>query len=326
MRRLKRTALLGALLFAVGFAYARFWWGPGPETLERQRREVRVLSERLEARLRERALLRDGVDASVLVGVPSQVADRLAADAVQGLFGDVKLALHDLRFRKEDEVQARLLVGKRTVGRFVLSVHVREVTARLRPGRPRLRFAEDRIDVTLPVGVEGEGRAFLRFTWDGRGIAGAVCGDLDVTHELQASVPLRSYGVAGALRLRVDGPALVATPEFEDVPLSVPIEPSAATWRFVEELIAGRGALCRAALGKAEVEEKIKALLSRGIPVTLPGRLLERPLRLPLAVERSLTLPGRSLRVEAQPRDLILTPARLWYGVAVSLGEGETPL
>ena len=172
----------------------------------------------------------------MLVGVPSQVADRLAADAAQGLFADVKLALHDLRFRKEDEVQARLLVGKRTVGRFVLSVHVREVTARLRPGRPRLRFAADRIDVTILPGsaFEGEGRAFLRFKWDGRGIAGAMCGDLDVTHELQASVPLRSYGLEGALRLRVDGPALVATPAFEDVQLSVPIEPSAATWRFVE--------------------------------------------------------------------------------------------
>ena len=326
MRKLRRTAFLAALLFAGGFAYARFWWGPGAEALERQRREVRVLSERLEARLRERALLRDGDDASVLVGLPADVANRLAADAAQGLFSDVRLALRDLRFRKEDEVQARLLVGKRTVGRFSLSIHVREVTARLRPGRPRLRFAQDRIGVTLPVAVEGEGRASLRFRWDGRGIAGAVCGDLDVAHELEASVPLRSYALEGALRLRVEGEALVATPEFEDVPLSVPIEPSAATWRFVDQLVAGRGALCRAALGKAEVEEKIKALLVRGIPVTLPGRLLERPLRLPLAVDRSVTLPGRSLRVEAQPRDVVLTPARLWYGVAVSLAEPETPL
>jgi hypothetical protein len=325
MKRLRRKALLAALLFGAGFAYARYWWGPRPEALERQRREVRALSERLEARLRERALLRDGEDASVLVAVPSEVANRLAADAALGLFGDVRLALRDLRFRKEDEVQARLLVGKRTVGRFALSVHVRELTARLRPGRPRLRFAQDRIGVALPVAVEGEGRATLRFKWDGRGIAGAVCGDLDVTHELEASVPLRSYPLAGALRLRVEADALVATPEFEDVPLSVPIEPSAATWRFVDELIAGRGALCRAALGRAELEEKIKALVARGIPVTLPGRLLERPLRLPLAVERSLSLPGRTLRVEAQPRDVILTPARLWYGVAIALAEPQSP-
>ena len=79
MSRLRRTAFLAALLFAGGFAYARFWWGPGAEALERQRREVRVLSERLEARLRERALLRDGDDASVLVGLPADVANRLAA-------------------------------------------------------------------------------------------------------------------------------------------------------------------------------------------------------------------------------------------------------
>jgi len=322
-----RVAAVAAVLFAGGFAYARFWWGPGPEALERQRREVLVLSERLERRLRERARLRDSPAASVLVGVPAGVAERMAAAAVKGLFSGIRLTLRDLRIRKADEVRARLFVGRRTVGRFVLSVHVHEVGAVLRPGTPRLRFGDDRIGVTLPVAVaEGQGRARLRFKWDGRGMAGAVCGDVDVTHEVSASVAPRTHTLDGSLRLRVDGSALVATPEFADVELMLPIEPSAETWRFVEDLIERRGALCRAALRKADVPAKIRSVLARGVRVTLPGRLLERPLRLPVAVERSLALSGRAMRIDARPSDVILTPARLWYGVAVELRREEPPL
>ena len=94
---------------------------------------------------------------------------------------------------------------------------------------------------------------------------------------------------------------------------------------FVEQLIAERGALCRAALGKADVPEKIRGVLARGVKVSLPRRLLERPLRLPLVVERELQLPGRALRLDARPTDLILTPARVWYGVRVELGNAVAP-
>jgi hypothetical protein len=324
----RRAAFAAAVLFAGGFAYARFWWGPGPEALERQRREVRQLGERLERRLRERARLRDSAGESLLIGIPADVAERLAGEAVAALASGIRLTLRDLRFRKADELRARLLLGRRSVGRFVLSVRIHEVRAVLRPGKPRLSFANDRVGVMLPIAVaDGAGRARLRFKWDGRGMAGAVCGDVDVTHEVTASVPPRTHTLLGALRLSVDGSALVAQPEFGDVELKLEVEPSAETWRFVDELIAGRSALCRAALGRADVPGKIRGLLARGVRVTVPRRLLERPLRLPVAVEQSLTLQGRVLRVDARPVDLILTPARIWYGVKVELRKaGEPPL
>jgi len=322
-----RAGLAGAVLFAGGFAYARYWWGPGPEALERQRREVQRLGERLERRLRERARVHDSAGDSVLVGIPAGVAERLAGEAVSGLGSGIRLTLRDLRFRKADEVRARLLLGRRSVGRFVLSVHVHEVRAVLRPGKPRLSFANDRVGVTLPVTVQdGTGRARLRFKWDGRGMAGAVCGDVEVSHEVSASVPRRSHTLRGALRLSVDGSALVGQPEFKDVELQVPIEPSAETWRFVDDLIAKRGALCRKALEKADVKQKIRGLLARGVKVTLPRRLLERPLRLPVEVERSLASPWHAMRVEVLPSEVILTPARLWYGVRVELRQQAPPL
>lgn len=320
MRHWRRAALVAAVLFAGGFGYARFWWGPGPEALERQRREVQRLGERLERRLRDEARLRDGAGASVLVGVPTAVAERLAGEAVAGFGAGIKVTLRDLRFRKSDEVRARVLLGRRSVGRYVLSVHVHEVGALLRPGKPRLRVDGERALVTLPVAVEdGAGRARLRFKWDGQGMAGAVCGDVDVTHELAATLPRRTHTLQGALRLSVDGSALVAAPEFGDVELQLPIEPSAEAWNAVEQLIARRGALCRAALRKADVAQKIRGVLARGVRVRLPRRLLERPLRLPLAVDRELKLPGRALQLYAQPTDLMLTPARIWYGVRVEL-------
>jgi len=329
VRRWRRAALVAALLFAGGFAYARFWWGPGPEALERQRLEVRRLGERLERRLREQARLRDGAGEGLLVGVPAGVAERLVGEAVAAFGSGIRVTLRDLRFRKADEVQARLLLGRRTVGRFVLSVHVHEVGAVLRPAKPRLELGDnERVGVTLPVAVEdGAGRARLRFRWDGRGVAGAVCGDVDVTHELTATVPRRTHTLRGAFRMSIDGSALVAQPEFGDVQLQLPIEPSAEAWSFVEQLIAGRSALCRAALAKADVPQKIRGVLARGVRVTLPRRLLERPLRLPFAVEREIALSGRSLRIDARPTDLIVTPARIWYGVRVELGNaGEPPL
>jgi hypothetical protein len=320
-----RKALAAGLLFAAGFAYARFWWGPGPEALERQRREVERLGERLERRLREQSRLRDGHE-SVLVGVPAGVAERLVGEALAGFGSGIRITLRDLKFRKTDEVRAQLLLGRRMVGRFVLNVQVHEVGAVLRPGQPKLRFGRDRVGVELPVAVEdGAGRATLRFRWDGKGVAGAVCGDVDVTREVKARVPRHAQSLAGALSLDVDRTVVVARPEFGDLQLTLPIEPDAEAWRFVESLIDERGALCRTALRRADIPDKLRATLARGIRVTVPRRLIERPLRLPLSVDRGVTLPGRTLELAARPTDVMLTSGRLWYGVSVSLRQREEP-
>lgn len=329
MRRLRRAALAAVLLVAGGFGYARYWWGPGPEALERERRAVHRLAQQLEARLREQARLRDGAGESVLVGIPAGVAERLAGEALGGLGSGIRVELRDLRFRKADELRARLLAGRRTIGRFVLSLHVLEVHALLRPAPPRLSFEADRVRLALPVVVaDGAGRARLRFKWDGRGMAGAVCGDLEVTRELAASVPRRTHTLEGSIRLALDGDGtgLVARPELGDVELRLPIEPSAEAWRFVDEVIAGRGALCRAALGRVDVPAKLRALLARGIRVKIPRRVLERELRVPVAVAREVSVPGGSLRLLVRPNDLVLAPDRLWYGANVELAaRGSRP-
>jgi hypothetical protein len=318
MKASLRAALLAALLFGAGFVYARYFQGPGPEQLERERREVERLTRELGDRLRVRARLPQRGE-SVVVGVPAGVAERLAGEALSALGTRIRLTLRGLAFRKSDDLHARLL-GRRVVGRFSLDVAVHEVEALLRPGRPRLRFEEGRVGLTLPVAIEqGRGRARVRFRWDGRGVTGPVCGDFDVTRELSASVPRHLQQLEGALRVTLEGTTLEARPEFGDVELSVPIEPDREAWRLVDELIAGRGALCRAALGRADVPGRLRALLARGIRVTVPRRLFERTLRLPLGVDRSVEVGSRPAGLLARPAALELGAGQLWYGVDLEL-------
>jgi len=320
MRRLLRGMAVAALLFAGGFVYARFFMGPSPEELERLRREQRSLSEQLEGRLQARALAWEAPEATVLVSIPARVAEKLAGQVVAGLLREVRLRLRDLDVRKQDDVRAGALAGRRVLGRFDVSVHLAEVRARLRPGRPRLTFAHDRVDVALPVTIaEGSGSGRLRLEWDGRGMGGAVCGDFEATLDVAGRVTPVTHTLEGVFRLSAEEKAVVAKPEFGEVKLRVPIEPSPETWRAVDEVIAQRGAVCRAALRAADVREKLEALLARGLSVTLPRNVLAREIRLPAVVERPVELKERSMRLEVRPSGLRLEPTRLWYGAAVEV-------
>ena len=76
-----------------------------------------------------------------------------------------------------------------TIGQFVLDVNVKEIRALLKPAKPELRFGGDKIGITLPVAVaEGRGTGNVHFQWNGKGIAGAVCGDLDVSPDVSSEV------------------------------------------------------------------------------------------------------------------------------------------
>lgn len=278
------------------------------------------MSEQLEGRLHARALAWEAPEATVLVSVPAPVAEKLAGQVAVGLLREVRLRLQDLHVRKQDEVRAGTLVGHRVLGRFDVRVDVGEVEARLRPGKPRLTFARDRVDVTLPVTIaEGSGRGRLHLAWDGRGMGGAVCGDFEATLDVAGRVVPVTHTLDGVFRLSTEESAVVAKPDFGEVKLRVPIEPSAETWRAVDEGIARRGAVCRAALKAADVREKLQALLARGLSVTLPRNVLAREMRLPAVVERPVELPHRSMRLEVRPSGLRLEPTRLWYGAAVTV-------
>jgi hypothetical protein len=111
----------------------------------------------------------------------------------------------------------------------------------------------------------------------------------------------------------------VATPRFPDVKLKLQVEPAAATWKMLDELVQQQSAVCRTVLKKVDVAAKVKELVGRGFPVTLP-RKLWKPLRLPAGLQQQVDVPGqRSALLAVKPIGLLVLPERVWYGANVEV-------
>jgi hypothetical protein len=239
---------------------------------------------------------------------------------VAGLLAEVHVTLRNLKVHKSEDVRAKTPLGTMTLGRYTLDLTVHEVHALLRPDAPRLRFGGNTLGLELPLQLaSGAGRAGLRLQWDGRKLAGAVCGDLDLRRRVKGQVAPLRFVVRGEFRLASEGDALVARPRFRDVPLKLQIEPADETWQMLDELIQEQSAVCRAALRKVDVARKLREVVARGFPVTLPGTLL-RPVRLPAGLQQELEVPGRGrARLTVRPIGLVVVPERFWYGADVAV-------
>lgn len=324
MKRPFWLALALATLFLGGVAYERFWRAPSEEELAALRRERRNLGDRLRRRLAEQMRPFEEGEAEVVVGVPAPFAERLAGQLATRLFSTVRLTVRDIKVRKEGAVRGKLLFGRRELGRYTLALDLDEARAVLAAGKPKLRFEGQKMVVVLPISlVGGSGRGRLRFHWDGRGMAGAVCGDVDVEGLVEGKVAPDTYTLRGSFALVAEGQGLRGRPAFSDVELRLRVEPSKETWQLLEGALAKQGAVCRAAIKAADVRERLRGLVGRGIRVKLPGRLLP-PLRLPVELARSVVLEGREVQVQVSPAGLVLTPAQLWYATAVRLAEETT--
>jgi hypothetical protein len=320
--RLRRAAWIltfGLLLIVAGFAYQRFWRAPSTEELDALRAQRRQLENRLDAALAPDMSQVAAREASVVLAIPSRFAERLVQEIAPVLLTNMTLTFRNIEVRKTGDIEARILIGRQRLGRFTVVVRLDEVQASLRAAKPELKFASERVGVQLPVALTGgSARGTLRFEWDGRGVAGGVCGDLQIEGAIAGRLVPAPYTLRGRLELATDGAALVARPELEELELKVGVEPSAETWQLVEKALQGRGALCRAALKTADVPGKIREVVGRGFVVALPRRLI-RELRFPVALEQSVAVDGAPLHLEVRPAGVTLTPARLWYGADVRL-------
>jgi hypothetical protein len=227
--------------------------------------------------------------------------------------------LTDLDVAKEGELKGRVLVGRTSLGNYRLNVHLDEVKASLRAGAPRLQFDGGRVGVALPLSVvQGEGRGSIRFRWDGRGIAGGVCGDADAGGAIAGRVIPADHTLQGRIALATEGGTLRATPELEDAAIRIEVEPSEESWTLLDRAVEAKGAVCRAALGAADVREKVRALVDKGFVVRLPPRLV-REVRLPVNVAPLLRSGTGEARFDVRPAGVRLTGSRLWYGTFVAL-------
>ncbi len=311
------------LLFALGLA-GLLWWQQTEDlaTLERTRDELRVRLTRARA---ADPRLAQAPDADVLIGMPVAFTSALARQLTQGLLDQVQIALRDIRVQKEGVVRTKVLMTTIQPGHYALDLTLHEATAVLKPGPPRVDFQGKRLGVSVPVTVtQGQGRATAKFAWDSRGLGKVVCEDFNLTQPVAARVVPRTYDVKGAFLLSVEGGALVARPDFPDIVLRVGVEPTEETWKAVGEAIEKRSWMCQAVLKKVDVPKLLKDWLALGFAVPIP-RSLFKPIRLPAAVQQSVTFEGKAYALGVRFFDLRLTPYILWYGANVDVRVAEPP-
>ncbi len=335
MKRFLKLVLALALLAASALALAWSIWSarhpplPPPPAAA----ELKALEDRRDA-LRAAILAEIKKDdqglskaprAGILIGVPTRLTASIVTQVVTGLFGQTTLTLKDLKARVSKEVKAKLVVKKRTIGKIDLEVDIHEIRGLLEPGPPKLTFGGNLVGIELPVRVaSGTGRATLHAKWDSKGMANAVCGDVEVHPEVSGSVVPTDYQVAGAFHFKTEGQQIVLTPRFEDLQVRIFVKPDEESWKVVEQVVAERGKVCRMALDKVDLRAQLEKVLGKGFNVKIPSKIF-KPVRLPAGVQKSLELQGVRLTLQVQPTALSIDADRLWYGADVRAARNGAP-
>jgi hypothetical protein len=327
-RWLAAAAVLVALAAGGAVAYRRHLPARDPAPTPEQIEVLTAQRKRLQDELRVELDRQDVLDfaqapaGNVLLGVPTVFAEAMVGQVVSGLLSEVQLELGGLRAHHAGDVSAKILFTQR-VGHYDLDVDIRTVRATLRPGTPDLTFGANAIGIRLPVAVaQGRGTGTVRFRWKGQGIAGAVCGDMDVSPDVSSDVRPATYTVTGDFLLGAEGDTVVATPRFRDLPLRIHLQPTELTWaslaRTVEEVKGDKNGACRMAIRRIDVRALVEKAIAKGFVVTVPARLI-RPLALPARVEQSVEIQGRTVSLGARPLGLAVTPVMIWYGADLSV-------
>lgn len=333
MKRLLLVAGGLAALVALGaWQYRRRFPPPEPPPPAAELQELQAKADALGERLRA-ALVAHGEKnlaqaprAGVMIGVPVGFTSAIAEQVVTGLFRDMTLTLHNLKVHKEGEVRVKMVLKKKRIGVFVLDVLIHEVKGILRPGRPVLRFGDNRLGFDLPVSLaEGQGRASLRLRWDSKGLAAnTVCGDVDVTKEVTGEVIPQDYRLTGGFRIAAEGDSVLLKPDFADLAVRIFIKPTDQAWKAVDEVMEGTRAGCEMALGKVDIKARLGEIVGRGFNVKVPKKL-HKPIRLPAGIRQSLDVQGIRLAFQVTPTAVVLTEERLWYGADLALEKPAAP-
>lgn len=290
------------------------------ETPEQIRQQIVALdAERTALRERLETLLvrdprTDGMpEAPVRVGVPTSLARTLIGRVVDGLAGRVTLVLRDIRVRRTGTVRRVV-----TLGNYDLTATVTRVRATLTPGAPRLTFGGNRVGVAVPVTVGGTARATVEFTWDGRNVAGAVCGDMHVTQEVTGTIVRRTYPVSGAVHLSASATEILALPRLPRLRLHVDVMPSAESWAAMQRILDEKKGLCGFVLDRVDVPGVVKRLIDRGFDVRVPTERV-KALALPVGVEPTLMVRGQPVALDIRVGGLAITERMIWLGAEVAL-------
>jgi hypothetical protein len=292
------------------------------------------LEKEVEALQRERDLLRSRVgdlmgkeprlqgmpETTVRVGIPTSLARTLVERVLGGVTDQVTLELKNIRAHKEGSVKKLV-----TIGTYTLDVDVTRVRGQLRTGTPEITFGGDQVAVALPVSVaSGTGDAKVRFVWDGKNVGGAVCGDLDVTRDVNGSVKRATYPVKGTLALAAKDGRILATPRFPVTRVRLEVEPSEKSWAAVQKLLDEKEGVCGFLVDKIDITKVVRDALAKGFTVRLPTEKL-KPVAVPVGIEPQIAVAGKTLSFAVELGGLAVTEHVLWIGANVTVTRAATP-
>lgn len=253
-------------------------------------------------------------DQPVRIGVPTPLARDLITKLTTGFVDQVTLELRNLKVKKRGTVRKVV-----TIGSYDLRVLINEVSGKLTTGPPEVGFGGNRVSVKLPVRVaSGTGRATITFAWDGKNVAGAMCGDLEVTREVSGSVKPWDYPVAGALELSASAEQILAAPKFPTTRIRLRVVASEESWAQVQEILDSKEGVCGYVVDKVNVPKILLGLLDRGFNVRLPTEKI-KTMAVPVGIQPTLRVKGRTLQLALELGHLQITEHMIWLGAQVAL-------
>lgn len=325
-RRVLLVAAGLAVLIAIGVAvFLLSWRRPDRQTPETLRAQIAALeAERTDLRARLDALaiadprLQGMPETPIRVGVPTTLADTFIRRIVGGVVDQVTLDLRNLRLRKRGSLRRVVHIGD-----WDLRIVVDRVLGTLRTADPKVAFGGDRVAVALPLTVAaGTGEATMRFVWNGRNVAGVVCGDLDVTQRVSGAVRPRTYPVSGSVVLRAGENGIVLEPRFPVIRVNLGVVPAEASWAAAQKILDERRGLCGFVIERVDIMGMLRRLVDKGFNVRLPTERI-RPVALPVAFAPSLTVQDRQVALDVRIGGLAITEHAIWLGAHVAMS-GDT--
>ena len=251
----------------------------------------------------------------VVVSVPTAFVEEVLVRVFAEVADNITLRLTGIKAHVSKSVKKIV-----TIGHFTVDVRVDEVLGELRPQKPDMSFDGGRIGLRLPVEVHrGTGAATIHFVWDGKNVAGAACGDMDITQKVSGTVIPARYVVSGALDLAMKDNHIVGTPRLPVTKVNLKVRPSKESWAAINKILDPRSGLCGFVIDKVDVPTLLEDLVQKkGFNVTLPFHKL-RPFTIPGGVSDSVSVQGRVVAVEATSNMLRIDPDAILYGANVSL-------
>ena len=285
------------------------------QALEKERQSLR---ERVGDLMANDARLKGMPDTPVRVGVPTTLARDLIQRVVAGFVDQVTLDLKNLKAKKSGKVKKVV-----TLGQYDLKVDIHRVSGRLKTGKPEVTFGGDKVSIALPVTVaSGSGRATIRFKWDGKNVAGATCGDMEVTQDVSGGVRPDTYPVAGSLVLTATAKDILAQPRFPLIKINLKVVPSEESWAAVQKILDEKTGLCGYVVEKVNVLGIVQKLIDKGFNVRLPTEKI-KPMAVPVGIEPTMQVRGEPVALAIKVGELLITEDVIWLGARVSVAVGD---